>query len=54
MIGMVAPFLGRDKELKAKYGIPKSSKTSIVLIMGYLATNFKCGIRRGFASVTYS
>jgi hypothetical protein len=54
MIGMVAPFLERDKKLKAKYGIPKSNKPGIVLIMGYPATNFKRGIRRRFASVTYS
>ncbi len=54
MIGMVAPFLERDKKLKAKYGIPKSDKPGIVLIMGYPATNFKRGIRRRFASVTYS
>jgi hypothetical protein len=54
MIGMVAPFLERDKELKAKCGIPESDKPIIVLIMGYPATNFKRGIRRRFASVTYS
>lgn len=54
MIGMVAPFLERDKKLKAKYRIPKSNKLIIVLIMGHPATNFERGIRRRFASVTYS
>ena len=52
MIGMVAPFLERDTKLKAKHGIPKRNKPSIVLLMGYPGTSFKRGVRRRFASVT--
>ena len=54
MIGMVAPFLGRNKKLMAKYGIPKNNKPIIVLLMGYPVTSFKHGVRRRFASVSYN
>jgi nitroreductase/NAD-dependent dihydropyrimidine dehydrogenase PreA subunit len=54
MIGMVSPFLGRNKKLMAKYGIPKANKPSIVLLMGYPASSFKRGVRRRFASVSYN
>ncbi|MBU0684681.1 MAG: nitroreductase family protein [Candidatus Thermoplasmatota archaeon] len=54
MIGMVAPFLGRNKKLMAKYGIPKDNKPIIVLLMGYPGTSFKHGVRRRFASVSYN
>jgi nitroreductase len=54
MIGMVAPFLGRNKKLMAKYGVPKGNKPIIVLLMGYPGTSFKHGVRRRFASVSYN
>jgi nitroreductase len=53
MIGMVAPFLERDKRLKAKYGIPSKNKPSIVLLIGYPGVSFKRGVRRRFGSVSF-
>jgi len=54
MIGMVAPFLERNKKLKAKYGIPNRNKPGIVLLMEYPGFSFKHGVRRRFASVSYN
>jgi len=53
MIGMVAPFLVHDKRLMKKYGVPKGNRPSIVLIMGSPSIDFKRGVRRRFASVSY-
>lgn len=53
LIGLVAPFMQRDKKMMAKYGIPRGNLPSIVLIMGYPATKFKKGVRRRFASVSH-
>ncbi|MGQ9588539.1 MAG: nitroreductase family protein [Thermoplasmata archaeon] len=53
MIGMVAPFLVHDKRLMKKYGVPKGNKPTIVLIMGHPSIDFKWGVRRRFASVSY-
>jgi len=53
MIGMVAPFLIRNKRLMTQYSIPMENKPVIVLLMGYPGTSFKHGVRRRFASVSY-
>lgn len=54
MIGMVAPFLVRDKKLMRKYGIPKGNEPTIVLLMGYPGVSFRKGLRRDFSSVKYN
>lgn len=54
MIGIVAPFLVRDKKLMAKYRIPRNNKPSIALILGYPVISYKHGVRRRFASVSYN
>jgi len=53
MIGMVAPFIKYDKKLLRKYCIPDGNKPDLVLILGYSAKDFRCAIRRQFASVHY-
>lgn len=53
MIGMVAPFMGRDRKLMEKYGIPKGNELSLVLLMGYPGVTYKKGLRRSFSSVRY-
>lgn len=54
LIGMVAPFMGRDKKLMEKYKIPKGDKLNIVLILGSPGVDFKHGIRRRLASVAFA
>lgn len=54
MIGMVAPFMERDKKLMRKYGIPKGNRLSIVVIAGHPDVKFRRCVRRRFASVSYS
>lgn len=53
MIGLVSPFLVRDKKLMRKYGIPKGNEPMIVLLMGHPGVRFKKGLRRSFSSVDY-
>lgn len=53
MIGLVSPFVGRDKKLMRKYGIPKGNEPSLVLLMGHPGVRFKRGLKRDFSSVTY-
>jgi nitroreductase/NAD-dependent dihydropyrimidine dehydrogenase PreA subunit len=53
MIGLVGPFMERDRKMMAKYGIPKGNKPALVLLMGYPVLRFKKGVRRRFASVSF-
>jgi len=53
ILGTVSPALERDKELKAKWGIPDAHFPSIAMTLGYPAVTFHNGVRRRFASVTY-
>jgi nitroreductase len=54
MIGSVAPAISRNRKVLEKAGIPKGNRPQIVLIVGLPAAEFRKGIRRPFASVTWS
>jgi Pyruvate/2-oxoacid:ferredoxin oxidoreductase delta subunit/nitroreductase len=46
--------LARDPAFKKKYGIPRENKTSLALVIGYPCEQFRRGIRRQMASVTFA
>ena len=45
--------LSRNKQFKAKYGVPVENKFSVTLILGYAAVEFHSGVRRRLASIEY-
>lgn len=53
MIGSAAA-LDRDKDFKARYEIPARNKVCLALAVGYPDVEFKCGVRRRLASVTFA
>jgi|GEM_PF-2748673 len=48
MIGMVPPFLNKNREWRRRLGIPDDHEVKISLIAGYPAMGFARGIRRKF------
>ncbi|MGI6453800.1 MAG: nitroreductase family protein [Syntrophomonadaceae bacterium] len=53
MIGTVAYGFKYSKRLKEKYGIPARNQQGIMLIMGYPAIQYRRGIKRSLAKITY-
>ena len=54
MIGCVPPLLAMNRKLAAAYGIPAGHKPTLVLILGYSATEYAHAVRRPLHSVTCS
>lgn len=54
MIGCVPPILAMNRKLAAAYDIPARHKPTLVLILGYSATEYAHAIRRPLHSVTFS
>lgn len=54
MIGTPAYFVKYNQKIKAKYGIPRKNHPGIVVIFGYPKLQFRKGIRRRLARVTYT
>lgn len=53
LIGMVGPFLSRDKRLKEKYKIPQRNRSGLLVIFGHPALRYERVVKRRFASVNY-
>jgi len=56
MIGLVHPMIQNGKpaaDFRAKYGIKGKSKSGVMVIFGYSSIEYKKGIHRSFASVSY-
>jgi nitroreductase/NAD-dependent dihydropyrimidine dehydrogenase PreA subunit len=51
MIGCVPPILAMNRKLAAAYGIPAGHKPTLILILGYSATEYAHAIRRPLYSV---
>ena len=51
MIGCVPPILAMNRKLAAAYGIPAGHKPTLIVILGYSATEYAHAIRRPLHSV---
>jgi len=54
IIGMIPPVVDRDKDLRARYGIPKDNRVLTSLILGYPKYRYRQGIRRDLAGVQFN
>ena len=57
MLGAIHPLLqygGKAKKFRKKYGIKFKSREGIFVIFGYPSVEYQKGLKRTFASVTYS
>ncbi|NMC42230.1 MAG: 4Fe-4S binding protein [Bacteroidales bacterium] len=57
MLGAIHPFIQKGKaarRFREKYGIKYKSREGLLVIFGYPALEYRKGVRRTFASVTYN
>jgi len=52
MNGMI-PVIDYSRKIKRKYGIPKSNRVTLGIMIGYPAVKYQRALRREFASVVY-
>jgi len=53
LIGMVGPFLSRNKKLKEKYGVPPRNRPGIAIVFGYPDIRYRRTVKRRLARVHY-
>jgi nitroreductase/NAD-dependent dihydropyrimidine dehydrogenase PreA subunit len=54
IIGMVGPFLSRNKKLKEKYGVPLRNRPGIAIVFGYPVIRYRRTVKRRLARVHYA
>ena len=53
MIGMVGPFLKRDKKLLAKYEVPPRNMAGLAVIFGHPAVKYRKTVKRRLGGIKY-